>query len=109
MQEYCSETSHIWDGFCLLGNRRAMTRLPDLMQQLVRQQLRGSVLAQRADGGKLNAGLRATSKGKDMMFVATDKDAFRMALQRSIVHADWKGKSGDAAWSALQAVSGALG
>ena len=108
VQKYCSETSHIWDSFCQLGNRRAMGRLPPDMQEIVRRELKRSVLDQRADSQRLTASLKATLQGKGMTFVQPDKAAFRTALGKTSFYSDWKAKFGDAAWGALQAVSGPL-
>ncbi len=108
VQKYCSETSHIWDSFCVLANRRAMGRLPNDVADIVRRELKQAVIDQRADEARLDADLKATLQGKGMTFVAVDKPAFRAALQRSTFYADWKGKFGETAWAALQAVSGQL-
>ena len=108
VQKFCSETSHIWDDFCLVGNRRAVARLPGDVQEILRRELKQSVLAQRSDSERLNTSLKATLQGKGMTFVAADKPAFRAALRKSTFYSDWKGKFGEQAWSALQSVSGEL-
>ncbi len=108
VQKYCIETSHIWDGFCVIANRRSLGRLPNDLQELVRHELRQSVLDQRGDEQRLDAGLKATLQGKGMTFVAVDKPAFRDGLRRTSFYSDWKGKFGDQAWAALQSVSGNL-
>ena len=108
VQKYCSETSHIWDSFCVLANRRALGRLPSDVQEIVRRELRQSVMDQRGDEARLDAGLKATLQGKGMTFVAADKDAFRAALKASTFYADWRAKFGDQAWAALQSASGEL-
>lgn len=108
VQKYISETSHIWDCFALLGNRRAIGRLPPDIQEVVKREVKQSVMDQRADAQRLDASLKANLQGKGMTFVAADKAAFRAALQKSTFYADWRGKFGDAAWAALQSVSGPL-
>ncbi len=108
VQKYCSETSHIWDCFCVLANRRALGRLPADMQNVVQAELRQAVLDQRADEARLDASLKATLQGKGMVFIPTDKDAFRAALKASSFYTDWRAKFGDQAWAALQSVSGDL-
>ena len=35
VQKYCSLTGHVWDGYWILGNRRAWERLPDDMRAIV--------------------------------------------------------------------------
>ena len=108
VQKNCAETSHIWDSFCVLANRRALGRLPDDIQAVVRQELKQSVMDQRADEARLDAGLKATLEKDGMVFNAVDKPAFRAALQKSTFYKDWQAKFGDQAWAALQAVSGEL-
>ena len=108
VQKYVIETSHIWDSFCVLANRRAFARLPGDVADIVRRELRQSVMDQRADGARLEAGLKATLQGKGMSFVAVDKPAFQDALRKTSFYADWRAKFGDPAWAALQAVSGNL-
>ncbi len=108
VQKYCSETSHIWDSFCVLANRRALGRMPADVQEVVRRELRQSVMDQRGDEERLDAGLKAILQGKGMTFIAVDKDAFRAALKSSTYYADWRAKFGDQAWAALQSVSGEL-
>ncbi len=108
VQKYCSETSHIWDCFCVLANRRALARLPVNMQNAVTSELRQAILDQRADEARLDAGLKATLQGKDMTFTLAGKDVFRAALQPSSFYADQRARFGDQAWAAPQSVSGDL-
>ena len=108
VQKHCAETSHIWDSFCVLANRRALGRLPNDVQEIVRRELKQSVMDQRADEARLDAGLKATLEGHGMAFNAVDKPAFRAALQKSTFYKDWQAKFGDQAWNALQSVSGQL-
>ena len=108
VQKYVSQTSHIWDCFGLFANRRAMGRLPADVQEIVRREIGQSVMDQRADAAKLEASLNGELTGKGMAFVEVDRAAFRAVLQKSTFYSDWRGKFGDAAWTALQSVSGSL-
>jgi tripartite ATP-independent transporter DctP family solute receptor len=108
VQKYVNETSHIWDCFALLGNRRAMGRLPADAQEIVRREIKQAVMDQRADAEKLDSTLKAQLQSQGMTFVESDKAAFRAALQKSTFYADWRAKLGDAGWTALQSVTGAL-
>ena len=108
VQKYCSETSHIWDSFCVLANRRALARLPQDVQETVRAQFAQSIHDQRADEARLDAGLKATLQGKGMTFITVDKPAFQAALRKTSFYSDWKGKFGDEAWAALQTAAGPL-
>ncbi len=108
VQKFINETGHIWDCFGLLANRRALARLPADIQEIVKRELKQSVMDQRRDSERLNASLKTELQGRGMTFVESDKAAFRAALQKSTFYADWRGKFGDAAWAALQSVSGPL-
>ena len=108
VQKYCSETSHIWDSFCVVANRRAMGQLPKDVQETVRAELAQSIRDQRTDEARLDAGLKSTLEGKGMTFIAVDKPAFQAALRKTSFYTDWKAKFGAEAWSALQAAAGPL-
>ena len=108
VQKYCSETSHIWDSFCVVANRRAMGQLPKDVQETVRVELAQSIRDQRTDEARLDAGLKSTLEGKGMTFIAVDKPAFQAALRKTSFYTDWKAKFGAEAWSALQAAAGPL-
>ena len=108
VQKNVNETSHIWDCFSLLGNRRAVGRLPADIQEIVRRELKQSVMDQRADAEKLDSSLKAQLQSQGMTFIASDKPSFRAALQKTSFYADWRAKFGDVGWSALQAASGPL-
>jgi TRAP-type C4-dicarboxylate transport system substrate-binding protein len=109
VQKYCSMTNHIWDGFCLLGNKSAFARLPPDMQDVVKRELGAAILAQRADEEKLDASLRAQLAAKGLQFQDVDSGAFRTALRGTSFYRDWRAKFGKTGWDALQAVVGPLG
>ena len=108
VQKYCSETSHIWDSFCVLANRRTLAKLPKDVAEMVRKEFAQSVRDQRADEKRLDANLKGELEKKGMSFVAADKPAFQAALRKTSFYTDWKAKFGEEGWAALQAVSGQL-
>jgi tripartite ATP-independent transporter DctP family solute receptor len=108
VQNYCSMTSHIWDGFCLLANRRTLAKLPEDVQEGAREAFRQAMLAQRGDEVALDASLRGVLTQHGMRFVEPDRAAFRAALAKTAFYGDCKAKFGDGAWKALQDVTGAL-
>ncbi len=108
VQKYCAETSHIWDSFCVLANRRSLGKLPKDVADTVRAAFAQSIHDQRADEKRLDANLKGELEGKGMTFVEVDKPAFQAALRKTSFYSDWKAKFGDEGWSALQAVSGQL-
>jgi len=108
VQKYCSQTSHIWDSFCVLANRRTLAKLPKDVQDIVRREFLQSVHDQRTDEARLDADLQATLEKKGMIFLQVDKPAFQAALRKTSFYNDWKAKFGDEAWAALQSVAGPL-
>ena len=108
VQKYCAETSHIWDSFCVLANRRTLAKLPKDTIEMIRSAFAQSIRDQRADERRLDANLKGELEKKGMNFVAADKPAFQAALRKTSFYSDWKAKFGDEGWSALQAVSGQL-
>ena len=108
VQTSVSLTSHMWDGFWMLANKRAFQALPENAQQIVAQELNKSALDERADIAKLNDTVAADLKAKGLIFVEVDKPAFRAALQKAGFYATWKGKFGDQAWGLLEASVGKL-
>jgi TRAP-type C4-dicarboxylate transport system substrate-binding protein len=108
VQKYVSLTSHMWDGFWMLANRRSFQALPADAQAIVARELNQSALDERADIAKLNNTVAADLKSKGLEFVEVDKPAFRQALKSAGFYAEWKKKYGDEAWSILESEVGSL-
>ena len=108
VQKYCSLTSHVWDGYWILGNRRSWRNLPADLQKIVTDELNASVLQERADVASLSETLQKTLSGKGVTFNDVDRAQFRSELQKTSFYKDWKAKFGDEAWSLLEASSGSL-
>src|SRR5258707_14518696 len=49
VQKSCSLTGHVWDGYWILGNKRAFERLPKDVQEIVTRECDRSSMAQRTD------------------------------------------------------------
>ncbi|MBV8522746.1 MAG: TRAP transporter substrate-binding protein [Acetobacteraceae bacterium] len=108
VQKYCSMTGHVWDGYWILGNRRAWAALPDDLRDIAGREFDRSVTDQRADVAKLSQSLRGELTGKGLEFNEVDRGLFREALRKTTFHADWKAKFGDQAWKLLQETAGPL-
>ena len=55
VQKSCSLTGHVWDGYWILGNKRAFERLPEDLQEVVTTRVRPlRARDQRADIAKLS-------------------------------------------------------
>ena len=109
VQKTCSMTGHVWDGYAILGNRRAWGALPADVQKIVSRELDAAGVNQRADIAVLSQSLRADLTSKGMSFIDVNRDLFRDALAKTTFYADWHGKYGEQAWDLLEAASGKLG
>lgn len=109
VQKYCSLTSHVWDGYAILGNRRAWGKLPEDLRMTVSRELDRSADDERADIARLSGSLRQDLAAKGLAFNEVDKEAFRAALAKTSFYADWKAKYGAEAWGLLEQVTGRLG
>ncbi len=108
VQKYVAETSHIWDPFWLLGNRRSFTQLPADLQETVRREFDRAAVEQRSDVAQLDATLKAQLTAKGLAFASVDKAAFRGALVKAGFYKSWRDKFGAEPWQALEAVVGPL-
>jgi len=108
VQKYCSMTGHVWDGYWILGNRRAWAALPADIQKIVTAEFDKSVLEERADVAKLSDSLRQSLTDKGLKFNDVDRAQFRDALRQTSFYKDWRTKFGNDAWSLLEASSGQL-
>ena len=108
VQKYVSLTSHMWDGFWMLANKKGFQSLPADVQTVIAAELNKSALAERADIAKLNGSVADDLKTKGLEFVEVDKPAFRDALKQAGFYAEWKKKYGDEAWAILEGEVGAL-
>jgi tripartite ATP-independent transporter DctP family solute receptor len=108
VQKSCSLTGHIWDGYWILGNKRAWLRLPEDLRAIVSREFDRSADEERTDIVALNENLRTTLSAKGLSFIDPDREAFRDALGRTSFYRDWKTKLGDEAWAQLESVSGKL-
>ena len=108
VQKSCSLTGHVWDGYWILGNKRAFERLPKDVQEIVTREFDRSATDQRADIAKLSESLRVDLTTKGLQFIDVDRATFRQALAKTSFYADWKAKFGDEAWAQLEKIAGKL-
>jgi TRAP-type transport system periplasmic protein len=109
VQKYCSLTSHVWDAYIILGNRRSFQRLPTDVQEVVTRELNKAADAERADIEALSKSLRDELSGKGLQFIEVDKAAFRGVLSKTSFYKDWHEKFGDKGWTLLEQTVGKLG
>lgn len=108
VQKFCSTTSHVWDGYWILANRRAWGRLPEDVRATAEREFDRAGADERADVARLSASLRQDLTEKGLQFNDVDRAAFRDALRKTSFYADWKAKYGDEAWAILENTTGKL-
>src|SRR4051794_2924751 len=108
VQKSCSLTGHVWDGYWILGNKRAWEKLPQDVRDVVSRELDRSAVDERADIAKLSESLRQELSGKGLTFIEVNRAPFREALGKTTFYKEWKGKFGDEAWAHLEKTSGKL-
>jgi tripartite ATP-independent transporter DctP family solute receptor len=108
VQKSCSLTGHVWDGYWILGNKRAFERLPQDVREVVTREFDRSATDQRADIARLSESLRQELTTKGLQFIDVDRAPFREALGKTSFYKEWKGKFGDEAWTHLEKISGKL-
>ena len=108
VQKYISLTSHVWDGYWILGNVAAWNKLPPDLRAIVQREFTRAGMDQRADIAKLSLSLRDDLKGKGITFVDVDREAFRGALAKTSFYSDWKSKYGSEGWGILEKYAGKL-
>jgi tripartite ATP-independent transporter DctP family solute receptor len=108
VQKFCSYTSHMWEYFSLVGNKRGWGALPDDLKALVTRVFEAHALKQRTAHDVLNASLESKLKGQGMQFNRLDTKPFRDLLQKSGYYVEWQKKFGPEAWGLLEKYSGKL-
>lgn len=108
VQKYCSYTSHVWDCFTLVGNKRNWNALPEDLRLLATRILDANAVKQREAHATLNTTLEAKFKASGMQFNAVDAKPFRAALQKAGYYTDWQKKFGPEPWALLEKYSGKL-
>jgi tripartite ATP-independent transporter DctP family solute receptor len=108
VQKYCTYTSHVWDCFTLVANKRSWNALPEDLRALATRIFDANAVKQRAAHEVLNTSLEAKLKAAGMQFNKVDGKPFREVLQKSSYYADWQKKFGSEAWALLEKYSGKL-
>ena len=108
VQKNCSMTNHMWDGFWLLANKRALEKLPADVQAILAREFSAAAIAERADIAKLNVDVRSTLQSRGLVFNDVDSSMFREALKQSGFYKEWRGKYGEDAWHVLEESVGAV-
>ena len=108
VQKAVALTSHTWDGYWFLANKRSFGALPTALRELVAKHIDAAALNQRADSEKQSLSLQQELTAKGIIFTTPDPQNFRALLQKANFYSEWKGKFGDEAWAQVEAVAGKL-
>ena len=108
VQKFCSYTSHVWDCFTLVGNKRNWNALPEDLRALATRVFDAHAIKQRDAHEVLNSTLESKLKAAGMQFNKVDGKPFRDMLQKSGYYAEWQKKFGPEAWALLEKYSGNL-
>jgi TRAP-type C4-dicarboxylate transport system substrate-binding protein len=108
VQTSLSMTGHVWDGYQVLGNRRAWHALPADVRGVVSEAFAQAGLAERADVAQLSQTLEKRLAAGGLQVVPVDRDQFRSALQKTSFYETWKTKFGAQGWSLLEDSVGKL-
>lgn len=108
VQKFCSSTSHMWEYFSLVGNKKNWNALPENLRTLATRIFDAHALKQRAAHDTLNSTLEAKLKGLGMQFNRVDTKPFRETLQKAGYYVEWQKKFGPESWSVLEKYTGKL-
>jgi TRAP-type transport system periplasmic protein len=109
VQKFCSSTSHMWEYFALVGNKKNWNALPEDLRVLATRIIDAHAVKQRAAHDALNSTLEAKLKGLGMQFNRVDTRPFRETLLKSGYYAEWQKKFGPETWALLEKYTGKLG
>jgi tripartite ATP-independent transporter DctP family solute receptor len=108
VQKFCSYTSHMWEYFALVGNKRVWNALPEDLRAIATKIFEANAIKQRAAHNTLNSTLEAKLKTQGLQFNQVDTKPFRDLLQKSGYYVDWQKKFGSEPWALLEKYSGKL-
>ena len=108
VQKHCAMTAHTWDGYWMVGNRRAAEAMPEPLRQIVLKHFNAAAVKQRGDSEKLSISLQADLAGQGMVFNKPNPEEFRSVLRKANFYQEWKTKFGDEAWAQLESGVGKL-
>jgi tripartite ATP-independent transporter DctP family solute receptor len=102
VQKYIAMTNHMWDGFLIIANQRAWSRLPKDHRTLVAHHINDAAMKQRQDVASRNVSAAQHLKQHGLIINTPDSKAFRAALAKTDFYPTWKRKYGPEAWGILE-------
>ncbi|HEY0202847.1 MAG TPA: TRAP transporter substrate-binding protein [Acetobacteraceae bacterium] len=108
VQQYCSMTNHMWDGYRLVASGAVWQRLSPRNREIIEREFDQAAQDERADMVMLDPHLRGDLAATGLKLNAVDAPNFQQVLQRAGFYQEWRGKYGEAAWRLLEEYAGAL-
>lgn len=106
VQKNITITNHSWDAFIPVANRRAWSRLPDGLKEIVVQHFSEAALGQREDIAKAEANAERALTGNGVTIHRPKPGVFREALAKTDYYESWREKIGPEGWAVLQKTAG---
>lgn len=106
VQKHLILTNHIWDGWWMLGNKRAFERLPPDLREIVRAEFNRAADNQRLDAAKLADDTITNFANRGVKIARPNRAAFQDALRKTSYYSEWKAKFGEEAWALLEKSAG---
>ncbi len=108
VQKFCTLTSHAWEGWVPVANRRAWERLPENLREVVSRNFLKAAAQQRKDFAQQLINVRASLANKGVKFDTPAAGAYREVLNKTSFYPDWKQRVGNEAWDVLEGSVGKL-
>jgi TRAP-type transport system periplasmic protein len=108
VQKYCALSNHCWSGYWVIGNRRALSSLPQEIATLLNESFDAAATRERADLLAMDRSLQADLTAKGMVFSKPDPAQFRAALVKAGFYGQWQKTYGTEAWEQLEKYTGKL-
>ena len=80
VQKSCSLTGHVWDGYWILGNKRAFEKLPQDVRAIVTREFDRSAMRAARRYREAQRIAAQGAEGKGISFIEVDRQPFREAL-----------------------------
>lgn len=106
VQHHVTITNHSWDAFVPVANRRAWSRLPADVQDIVARRFTEAALGQREDIAKEEADAERSLTAHGIAIHRPAEGLFKDALSRTDYYPTWREKIGPAGWAVLQKTAG---
>jgi tripartite ATP-independent transporter DctP family solute receptor len=108
VQHYCALTNHMWDGFWLIQNQKALSRLPGDLRELIQFEFSGAAERQREDLAVLAETLPKKMQDEGLILNRPDTQIFRQHLRDKGFYAHWRSQLGESSWRTLESYVGGL-